>query len=151
MRVKRNKKEKFRLYIGLEDKTLEAEVIDELSSVFSVSPVLDTAHAYDVIHKGAPDMLIIDYALAKINPVDLYDGVSVFHDVPIVLCVSEENYEVTRRVWKKRSIDYILKPFSKQRFIFDVYKAVRHLMLVQDHERLIKELDLYKNALSSDS
>ena len=66
--------------------------------------------------------------------------VMVHFQVHVVICVTEDNHAVARRIWKKRAIDFIFKPYDTQRFLIDVNKVVRHILDVREIKQLRKKI-----------
>lgn len=144
--------DKLKILIGLEAGAQRDEIVGILSENYSVATVSDSEEAYERIHSFDPDLAILDYALSKVNPIDLHEGISMIHSyVQVVICANAENLEVAHRVWSRRAMDFIIKPFSTGRFIQDVNKIIRYiydkreLKQLRDHLRsLEKKIDAIK-------
>jgi DNA-binding NtrC family response regulator len=135
-------KKRIKILLGLERNTQTVEIAERLGESFDVIVVHDAEEAYQKIHSFDPDIAIFDYGLAKIHPIELHEGISMVHFyIHVVICVNEENLLVARRIWQKRAIDFILKPFDLERFINDVHKIVRHVIDQRTIERLAKKIE----------
>jgi two-component system, OmpR family, response regulator VicR len=142
-------KEKIKLLIGLEEGSKTDEILANLKTSYNVEMVYDSEEAYQKIHVFDPDIAILDYALSKIHPIELYEGISMVHfHLRVVICVNNENLEVASRIWKQRAIDFILKPFTAEQFVLDVNKVVRHVLDLRENESLKKKIVLLENELS---
>lgn len=131
------KANELKILIGIEPGPDRDAIVRELRRPFIVDTVDDTEQAYDKIHHFDPDIAVLDYSLDKIHPINLHDGISLVHSyLVMVLCVTEENLQVAFRAWQKRSMNYILKPYTVERFVHDVRKIARHVM----DQNKIKEL-----------
>ncbi|MBU1864037.1 MAG: response regulator [Candidatus Omnitrophica bacterium] len=137
-----------KILIGMEDSEQKKEIVDILSETFTVHAVSDSEEAYQEIHKFDPDLVILDYSLSKINPIDLHDGIAFIHSyISMVICATEENLEVARRVWSRRAIDFIIKPFETGSFIQDVNKIMRNLINKREVDALSKQVKQLEEAI----
>lgn len=138
-------KDKPKVVIGLYEFSGIDEVNDRLSSMYDLEVVADTEEAYHTIHVFKPDIAILDYSLSKIHPIELYEGIALAHaHVHFIICVTDDNYKVAQKVWKRRACDFIFKPFTVEQFISDVNKIVRNVFDLKEIDILkkrIKELE----------
>jgi len=148
MDTNRKKTEKIKIVIGIEDSEQKQEIVKILSQTYSVQTASDSEEAYHVIHKFDPDLAILDYSLSKMHPIDLHEGISFVHShVHLVICVTSENLEVARRVWHRRAMDFIFKPFHTTRFIQDVNKIIRYILDKRELDTLRKRINVIENEL----
>ncbi len=132
---------KLKLVIGLKDKEIMFFAKERLKESFDVESVEDSEGAYHVIHTFKPDMAILDFSLDKIHPIELYEGVSFIHpETHFVICVTDDNFKVAEKIWKKRSCDFIFKPFTLEQFVNDVNKIVRNYFDMKEIARLRKRV-----------
>lgn len=142
-------KEKVKVVLGLEQNEVSGEIFDQMREMYEVEVVADSEEAYHTIHVFKPDLALLDFALDKIHPIELYEGVALAHPhVKFVLCVTEDNFEVAMRVWKRRSVDFIFKPFYPKQFVNNVNTIVRNMVNEKEIKSLKKELKLLKNRLA---
>jgi len=143
------------LLLGLHDEPAAERIFAVLSRSFLVQAAVDAEDAYHKIHTLDPDLAVLDYALPKINPINLHEGISFLHaNVGVVICVTEENYAVASRVWSKRAVDFIFKPYTETRFVQDVMKVMRYILLHKENEQMrtqIRTLEAEKALLESDN
>ncbi len=140
--------DKMKILLGLESGTDIGKIVFKLSEKYDVKMVNDAEEAYEFIHTFDPDLAILDYTLSKINPIDLHDGISFIHShLKLVICVSNENYEVASRIWSKRAMDFIIKPFTVERFLLDVNKIVRYILDQRELDLLRKRINYYESVL----
>jgi DNA-binding NtrC family response regulator len=130
-----------KILLALTGDAKRVAIVHALSKKFSIETASDAEEAYHAIHKFNPDIAILDYNLSKINPIDVFDGVSlVHHTVYYVICVTNENLEVARRVWKRRAMDFIIKPYDVKRFVQDINKLVRYVFEQRELKYLRKRV-----------
>ena len=67
----------------------------------------------------------------------------------MVICVTNENLEVARRVWSRRAIDFILKPIQTGRFVHDVLKITRYLVDKAELEALREQVQTLQQEVDS--
>ncbi len=132
---------KTKIVIGLHEYEQIEVIAHCLKDMHEVEIVYDTEEAYHTIHVFKPDIAILDYALSKIHPIELYEGIALAHPhVHFVICVTEDNYKVAQKVWKRRSCDFIFKPFSPEQFVSDVNKIVRNVFDMKEIDSLRKRI-----------
>ena len=142
-------KRKTKIVIGLEKYDRIDEIAERFKDMHDVEFVNDSEEAYHAIHVFKPDIAILDYALSKIHPIELYEGIALAHSsVHFVICVTEENYRVAQTIWKQRSCDFIFKPFFPEQFMSDVNKIVRNVYDMREINELKLKIDDLKNEIN---
>ena len=132
---------KIRLALGLGKNEKIEEIVAELRTMYEVEIVSDSEEAYHTIHVFKPDLAVLDFSLSKIHPIELYEGVALAHaNVKFVLCVTEDNFQVAMRVWKRRSVDFIFKPFYPAQFVNNVNTIVRSMISAVEIKDLTKKI-----------
>ncbi len=143
-------KHKVRIAIGLHEYKHINEVVDILGQMHDIEIVADSEEAYHTIHAFKPDIAVLDYALSKIHPIELYEGIALAHaNVHFVICVTEENYRIAQRVWKRRASDFIFKPFHPAQFVNDINKIVRNVFNFKEIEELNERIKLLEKELKN--
>jgi DNA-binding NtrC family response regulator len=137
---------RFCVVLALENAEKNERVQKALQGHYEVKLAKDADEVYALIHQFQPDLAILDYNLTRINPIELHEGIEFLHPTTkFVICVTDENLEVAKRVWFQRSIDYIRKPVGDKHFIDDINKLVRHIVdqrqihTLQDEVRRLNE------------
>jgi two-component SAPR family response regulator len=130
-----------KVVIGLHEFPDTKQIEKRLKTMYDLEIVSDTEEAYHTIHVFKPDIAILDYTLSKIHPIELYEGIALAHPyVHFVICVTEDNYKVAQKVWKRRSCDFVFKPFTIEQFISDVNKIVRNVYDLKEIDSLKKKI-----------
>jgi len=128
---------KIRVLLALETETLTQLVQEKMQEQYVIQTAKDAEDVYTIIHKFQPDLAVLDYSLTSVNPIELHEGIEFLHpNTTFVICATSENLEVARRIWLKRSIDYIRKPVDADMLIDNIHKIVRHII----DQRHIREL-----------
>jgi len=146
---------RFCVVLALETNEKNESVKRALEGHYEIKLAQNAEEVYALIHQYQPDLAILDYNLTKINPIDLHEGVEFLHPLTkFVICVTDENLEVAKRVWFQRAVDYIRKPVGDKHFIDDINKLVRHIIdqrhiktLQSEIERLQEENDKLRKLL----
>ncbi len=142
------KKDKIKIVIGMEDSAQKEEIVEILSQTYSVETASDSEEAYHLIHKFDPDLVILDYSLSKMHPIDLHNGISFIHSyMHLVICVTSDNLEVARRVWHRRAMDFIFKPYHTVCFVQDVNKIVRYILDKRELDKLHRRIKAMEDEL----
>lgn len=137
-----------KILLALEASPERQEIIEELSKYYNVQVADDCENVYDKVHSFDPDIAILDYSISKLHPIDLHEGISLVHShLHLVICVNTENLEVAERIWHKRAIDYIIKPYTTKRFLNDVKKVLRYVLHVQEIKKLRKRIKELKKEI----
>jgi two-component SAPR family response regulator len=132
---------KTKIVIGLHENEYCNDIVNRLKNMHELEVVYDTEEAYHTIHVFKPDIAILDYSLSKIHPIELYEGIALAHPhVHFVICVTDDNYKVAQKVWKRRACDFIFKPFTAEQFVCDVNKIVRNVFDLKEIEFLKKKI-----------
>lgn len=138
-----------RLALGLGECERCTEIVEKLSTMYFVDVVADSEEAYHTIHVFKPDLAILDFSLSKIHPIELYEGVVLAHaHVKFVLCVNEDNFKVAQRVWKRRSVDFIFKPFYPEQFVNNVNTIVRNMLNIKEMKVMSERIALLEEQVS---
>ena len=134
-------KRRVRIALGLGEYEHIDRIVAILSQMHDIEVVADSEEAYHNIHAFKPDIAVLDYSLAKIHPIELYEGIALAHaHVHFIICVTEENYQIAQRVWKRRASDFIFKPFFPEQFVNDINKIVRNVFNMIEIEELSERI-----------
>ena len=141
-------KRKVRIALGLGEYEQIDQIVTILSHMHDIEVVADSEEAYHTIHAFKPDIAVLDYSLSKIHPIELYEGIALAHkNVHFVICVTEDNYQIAQRVWKRRASDFIFKPFLPEQFVNDINKIVRNVFNFIEIEELQKRIKALEEEL----
>jgi DNA-binding NtrC family response regulator len=119
----------FRVLLALESDEKNKTIGKALEEFYIVQVAKDADEVYSIIHQFQPDLAVLDYSLTNINPIELHEGIEFLHpNTKFVICVTEDNLAVAKKIWLHRSIDYIRKPISDGNVVDDINKLVRHIL-----------------------
>lgn len=129
--------------IIVDDEPLARQVIREYLTKHAHVKILaeygDPLEAYTAINRLQPDILFLDIQMPEINGFELLEKLN---KPPVVIfCTAYDEYAI--RAFEKNAIDYLLKPFSQERFDKALDKAGRILqseIVSPDLNQLLKFL-----------
>jgi two-component system, LytTR family, response regulator len=90
-----------------------------------VAECADVASAKDAIHKHQPDLVVLDISLHNGNGLDLLTAFRESHSPKFIVTSAYEQYAGT--ACELGAFDYLLKPFSRQRFAESLQCVKRRL------------------------
>ena len=81
--------------------------------------------ALSLIRDQKPNVIILDLVLPKQNALELISQIKKeFPSLPILACSSLQEEHVVNQILGAGCFDYIFKPFTEERFVQSVEKAV---------------------------
>ena len=83
------------------------------------------AEAVDAIRKAAPDLVFLDLQMPGMDGFKVIEEIGVDRMPPTVFVTAYDEYAV--RAFEVQALDYLLKPFGRQRFQSALARARRHL------------------------
>lgn len=103
--------------IAIDDEPLALEVLivycNSLSNIDLAKTFSNLTNAKKYLNKFPVDVIFLDIEMPKINGVDFYKSLN--QNVKVVFTTAYNQYAVDG--FNVNAIDYLLKPFSKERFI----------------------------------
>jgi len=81
----------------------------------------DGASALDAIRKRAPDLVFLDIQMPAMSGVDVVTTIGPQHMPATVFVTAYERYAV--RAFEANAVDYLVKPFSRERFLDTLQRA----------------------------
>ncbi|MBN1493911.1 MAG: response regulator [Candidatus Omnitrophica bacterium] len=136
----------FRVLLALESEQKNKAIQQVLDEFYVVQVARDAEEVYSIIHQFQPDLAVLDYSLTNINPIELHEGIEFLHPhTKFVICVTNENLEIAKRIWLHRSIDYIRKPIGDDHIIDDINKLVRHILDQREIKGLQEQINRLKD------
>lgn len=114
--------------------------LEERPEGFSVIEAENGLQAFDMIESEKPDIVFLDIEMPEMNGMDLLHALPVpqFH---LVFQTAYSEYAV--QAFEKNAIDYLLKPFSKERFDQALERCLK-----KTSPQLIQDLNHLKDSFS---
>lgn len=112
------------------------DLIDEIADVEIIGSNPSGKEAVQQIDSLKPDLLFLDIHLTDISGIDVLRLIS--HQPAIIFTTAYNQYAI--EAFELRAVDYLLKPFSKERFEEAVDKVREKLHPDQDMTKTFKQL-----------
>ena len=91
---------------------------------YNVLTAHDGAQALELVKVGAPDLVITDLIMPRIDGLQLLRGIRAFSDVPVIVLSAIESHESLVREIRAQTDDYVNKPFNPDDLVARI-EAVR--------------------------
>ena len=105
---------------------------ERLISLLAAEPGVELAgtaasgpEAIDCIRQGSPDLVFLDLQMPGMDGFKVIEAIGVDRMPPTVFVTAYDEYAV--RAFEVHALDYLLKPFGRQRFQSALARARRHL------------------------
>ncbi len=85
----------------------------------------DGASALEAIRRRAPDLIFVDIQMPEMSGIDLVAAIDPERLPVTVFVTAYEQYAV--RAFEANAVDYLVKPFSRDRFLVTLARAKRRL------------------------
>jgi two-component system LytT family response regulator len=102
-----------------------ASLLEPLEDVELVGECRDGEEAVIAIHDLAPDLVFLDIQMPGMNGFDVVDAVGT-DKMPLVIFVTAYDQHALR-AFQVRALDYLLKPFDRERFTEALQRARKQL------------------------
>jgi two-component system LytT family response regulator len=126
--------------IIIDDETLARELIKKYCSPHQNIEILsECSNGFDAIKKineAKPDLIFLDVQMPKINGFEMLE---LLEDTPVIIFTTAYD-QYALKAFEVNAIDYLLKPYSQERFNEAVDKAFTYLDNKSLQESKIKQL-----------
>jgi two-component system LytT family response regulator len=103
------------------------ELLADQKEVAIVGEAANAAEGSDLIHKLSPDLVFLDIQMPDLSGFDLIAEIGV-EQMPILIFVTAYS-EYAVRAFEVEAVDYLCKPFDRDRLSAAVERALRHLQM----------------------
>jgi len=132
--------------IIIEDEPLAQEILTNFIEAVSWLSLIDIcddgAKAHKAIREHKPELIFLDIHIPRYNGMDMYQA--LIHPPMVIFTTANPNYAV--KGFDLDAVDYLLKPFSFQRFMFALDKVNHRL----DNSRFYPKSSQKKLTIKSD-
>lgn len=98
-------------------------LLSELPEVKVIGEAESGAEAVTIIDRQRPDIVLLDVQMPAMNGFDVLERIS--HVPEIIFVTAWDRYAI--RAFEVNAVDYLLKPYSRERLLQSISKAVRSL------------------------
>jgi DNA-binding response OmpR family regulator len=99
--------------LAVDDDPDTLELLDVVLSAagYDVLPALDGPEGLSLLHRGSPDVVLLDLQMPGISGVEILERMRAARpEVPIVVVSGQADVEVARAVLRRGAVDYVKKP-----------------------------------------
>jgi signal transduction histidine kinase len=137
-----------------QDRPLVLIIDDDAGMRSTLSDILETVNykvkdfgkgreALDWLKKNSFDIVIMDIKLADIDGMELLAEVRLINpESPVIMMTGYASVETAVEAMKKGAYAYVVKPFNVDEVKAIIQKALHHIRLSKENQRLIDELQL---------
>lgn len=115
--------------IIIDDEPLAREIVRRyVSDLTQISVVAECGDGFDAlrqIQELKPDLLFLDIQMPKLDGFELLEVLD--YNPAIIFTTAFDQFAI--KAFEMNAVDYLLKPFSKERFNTAVQKAIQHIGL----------------------
>lgn len=126
--------------IIIDDETLARELVKRYISYHqNVEVISECSNGFDAIKKineSKPDIIFLDIQMPKINGFEMLE---LLEDPPIIIFTTAYD-QYALKAFEVNAVDYLLKPFSQERFDEALTKALRYFENKSLQENKLREL-----------
>lgn len=126
--------------IIIDDETLARELVKRyLTYHQNVEVVSECSNGFDAIKKineSKPDIIFLDIQMPKINGFEMLE---LLEDPPVIIFTTAYD-QYALKAFEVNAVDYLLKPFSQERFDEALTKALRYLENKSLQENKLREV-----------
>jgi len=111
----------------VDDEELARDIVREyLESMPDIQIIAECANGFEAVkaigeHK--PDLVFLDVQMPKLNGLEVLELIG--RDIPVIFTTAYDNYAM--RAFDAHAVDYLLKPFSQERFRLAVERACQRI------------------------
>ena len=102
-----------------------ANLLSQESDIDVVSQARDGEEAVTAIHDDSPDLVFLDVQMPQMNGFDVIEAVGT-DKMPLVIFVTAYDQHALK-AFQVRALDYLLKPFDRERFTDALQRARKQL------------------------
>jgi two-component system response regulator AtoC len=110
------------------------------SEGFSIVCAEDGEEAFDMFLDEAPDMVILDYKMPKLDGMEVLKRIKkINNSIPVIMITAHGSTDAAVEAMKLGAVDYVSKPFDITELKLTIYKAL-------NIDKLNKEIQYLKEA-----
>ncbi|MCX7987343.1 MAG: LytTR family DNA-binding domain-containing protein [Bacteroidales bacterium] len=115
------------------------EYLKKFPNINLIAEVIDGFNAVKIINEQKPDLVFLDIQLPKLTGFETLELIE--HSPVIIFTTAYDQYAI--QAFEKSAVDYLLKPFSEERFSLAIQKAFERLAIRQNESLAIKKVIEY--------
>lgn len=112
------------------------EYIKKFPHISIIAEIIDGFNAVKTINEQKPDLIFLDIQLPKLTGFEVLELIE--HTPIIIFTTAYDQYAI--QAFEKNAVDYLLKPFSEERFNTAIQKAIEKLAVRQNDSTTVKKV-----------
>lgn len=120
----------------VDDEPLAREMIREMlkddSQAEVVAECVNGREAIEAIQEHSPDLIFLDVQMPEIGGFDVLEALKSVHMPHVIFVTAYDQYAV--RAFEVHALDYLLKPFDRERFESAWRRASSHILATRNGE-----------------
>ncbi|MGC8823098.1 MAG: LytR/AlgR family response regulator transcription factor [Bacteroidales bacterium] len=112
------------------------EYLKNFPRINPIAEIIDGFNAVKAINEQKPDLLFLDIQLPKLTGFEVLELIE--HMPVIIFTTAFDQYAI--QAFEKNAADYLLKPFSEERFAMAIQKAMDKLAIRQNDSTTVKKM-----------
>ncbi|MEJ5263964.1 MAG: LytTR family transcriptional regulator DNA-binding domain-containing protein [Bacteroidales bacterium] len=112
------------------------EYLKKFPQINIIAEIIDGFNAVKIINEQKPDLLFLDIQLPKLTGFEVLELIE--HTPIIIFTTAYDQYAI--QAFEKNAVDYLLKPFSEERFNTAIQKAIEKLAVRQNDSTTVKKV-----------
>lgn len=118
-----------------------ANYLETVSGIELIGECSDGFSAVKTINEQKPDLIFLDIQMPKLDGFEVLELAE--HKPVVIFSTAYDSFAV--KAFEQNAVDYLLKPYSKQRFLEALSKGLEKLKQKSEHETTISNLIRYKD------
>jgi len=109
------------------------QLLSEDPEIELVGECADGREAVEAIHKQSPDLIFLDIQMPELNGFEVLEAIST-EPMPVIVFVTAHD-KFALRAFEVHAVDYLLKPFDRERFGSALRRALQQVKHREDPAR----------------
>ena len=109
------------------------QLLDEQPEIELIGECADGREAVDAIRKQSPDLIFLDIQMPELNGFEVLEAIST-ESMPVIVFVTAHD-KFALQAFEVHAVDYLLKPFDRERFDSALGRALQQVKYRQDPAR----------------
>jgi two-component system LytT family response regulator len=109
------------------------QLLDEQPEIELVGECADGREAVDVIRKQSPDLIFLDIQMPELNGFEVLEAIEA-EPMPVIVFVTAHD-KFALQAFEVHAVDYLLKPFDRERFESALRRALQQVKYREDPAR----------------
>ena len=110
------------------------QLLSEQPEIELIGECADGRQAVEAIHKNSPDLIFLDIQMPELNGFEVLEAISA-EPMPVIVFVTAHD-QFALKAFEVHAVDYLLKPFDRDRFGSALRRALQQVRSREDPARV---------------